>query len=243
MKDYKLYKHTNKINGKIYIGITNDTNRRWRNGGIEYKPESSRKSRFWNAIQKYGWESFKHEILISGLSFSEACKLEQKYIAELNCTDDSVGYNIAKGGNGGRVYDHHPRGMLGKPQTARKIVAHRKLLLNPKSNPMKNGKVIWGVTHEHPRGMQGHHQSFYHRQVMAQQTGTKNPNAKILNITFPNGNVEFWPTMKSFVEANGFYKVYELVKSGNPYTVNLGNVKRTNRKVCKHYMGCVFSHR
>lgn len=78
---------------------------------------------------------------------------------------------------------------------------------------------------------------------MAQQTGTKNPNAKILNITFPNGNVEFWPTMKSFVEANGFYKVYELVKSGNPYTVNLSNVKRTNRKVCKHYMGCVFSHR
>ncbi|HFM5558661.1 TPA: GIY-YIG nuclease family protein, partial [Enterococcus faecium] len=38
LKKYIIYKHLNKINGKIYIGVTNDIGRRWRSGGIEYKP-------------------------------------------------------------------------------------------------------------------------------------------------------------------------------------------------------------
>lgn len=242
MRDYKLYKHTNKINGKIYIGITNNTKRRWRNNGIEYKPEPGRTSKFWNAIQKYGWDSFSHEVLVKNLTFAEACKLEQKYISELHSTDRDVGYNIAKGGNGGIVYEHHPKGMLGKHQSLYEIAVHKKLLSDPKSNPMTNGKVVWGVTHEHPRGMRGHHQSAHHRDVMARQTGTNNPNAKVLMITFPNGNVEFWPTVKIFINAKGFYRVYKLVKSGEPYTVNLKKVKRAKRSVCEHYLGCIFSH-
>lgn len=226
----------------IYIGITNNTKRRWRKGGIEYKPEKGRNSKFWNAIQKYGWDSFRHEVLISGLSFKDACKLEQKYIAKFHSTDREIGYNISKGGNGGVVYEHHPKGMLGKHQTAYEIDVHKKLLSNPKTNPMENGKVKWGITHKHPRGMKGHHQSIYHKKVMASQTGSKNPNAKVLIITFPNGNIEVWPTMKSFIQAKGFYIAYKLVKSGKPYNVSLKNVHKSQRNVCRYYMGCVFSH-
>lgn len=87
MNSYFLYKHTNQINGKVYIGITNDISRRWRNQGIEYKPHSSNTSRFWNAIQKYGWNNFKHEILISNLTAQEACKKEIEYIAKYDSTN------------------------------------------------------------------------------------------------------------------------------------------------------------
>lgn len=45
-----IYKHTNKINNKVYIGKTTDIKNRWRNGGIHYKTCP----RFWSAIQHYG---------------------------------------------------------------------------------------------------------------------------------------------------------------------------------------------
>lgn len=39
MNNYCVYIHTNMVNGKIYIGMTSNIERRWRNGGIEYKPK------------------------------------------------------------------------------------------------------------------------------------------------------------------------------------------------------------
>lgn len=54
MNNYVLYKHTNRHNGKVYIGITNNVSRRWRNNGIEYKPQKGNTSRFWNAIKNMG---------------------------------------------------------------------------------------------------------------------------------------------------------------------------------------------
>ena len=60
MRKYKVYKHTFP-NGKIYIGITSKKNvkRRWGNGGSGYKDQTYMR----NAINKYGWENVKHEIL------------------------------------------------------------------------------------------------------------------------------------------------------------------------------------
>ena len=68
---YCVYKHTSP-NGKVYIGITGENpNKRWQNGK-GYKPNKH----FYSAIEMYGWENIKHEILYSGLSKSEACKIE-----------------------------------------------------------------------------------------------------------------------------------------------------------------------
>ena len=63
MSNYCVYIHRNKINNKVYIGITNDVKRRWRCEGIEYKPSKENTSSFWNAIQKYGFDKFEHIIL------------------------------------------------------------------------------------------------------------------------------------------------------------------------------------
>lgn len=93
--NYVLYEHRNKVNGKRYIGITNNTTKRWYGKGKHYE----RCSYFWNAIQKYGWDNFTHTILLSGLSREEANRLEIEYISEYKTQQKEFGYNLAAGGN------------------------------------------------------------------------------------------------------------------------------------------------
>jgi len=92
--NYTVYFHINKINGKIYVGITcRNPNKRWSNGnGYKYK------SKFWNAIKKYGWNNFEHEIFATKLTKAEACNMEKLLIKKLHTTDDRYGYNMDEGG-------------------------------------------------------------------------------------------------------------------------------------------------
>lgn len=88
---------------KIYIGQTTgegmkDVKRRAGGGGKGYKDCPY----FWNAIQKYGWESFRCEIIISGLTQKEVDEAERFYIEGLESYKPQYGYNISHGGFGGR---------------------------------------------------------------------------------------------------------------------------------------------
>jgi group I intron endonuclease len=91
---YCVYKHTSP-SGKVYIGITcKKPEYRWNHGrGYWQNPH------FTNAIEKYGWENFSHEILFSGLSKEEAELREIELIAQYDSTDRENGYNCELGGN------------------------------------------------------------------------------------------------------------------------------------------------
>lgn len=88
---YSIYKHTNRFNGKCYIGQTKceDLTRRW-GGGNGYKGCNF----FYSAILKYGWKSFAHEILETGLTAEQANDREQFYIALYRSDDPEFGYNV-----------------------------------------------------------------------------------------------------------------------------------------------------
>lgn len=93
---YTVYKHQNKINGKIYIGITmQEPERRWGNNGINYKTSPH----FYAAIQKYGWNNFDHDILFKNLTHDEACSKEQELIEYYNSMNREFGYNSTSGGD------------------------------------------------------------------------------------------------------------------------------------------------
>lgn len=71
---WTVYKHTNKINGKSYIGITSrKPEQRWGKNGINYGSVNKTHGCFYDAILKYGWDNFTHDILVEGLSYDEAC--------------------------------------------------------------------------------------------------------------------------------------------------------------------------
>lgn len=92
-----VYKITNLINNKQYIGITNNYKKRWSNEKIN--PKNPKKQQvITRAIAKYGKENFKFELLFSNLKIEEACEKEKELISQLNTLIPN-GYNVDKGGN------------------------------------------------------------------------------------------------------------------------------------------------
>jgi len=117
MEEYVVYKHTNKENGKIYIGITKQKpEKRWRNG------HGYCAQRFKRAIEKYGWDGFEHEIVCENLTREEANTMERLLIKSYRSTEPSFGYNQALGGEGGGMYNHHHT-----PEAREKIRIARKI--------------------------------------------------------------------------------------------------------------------
>lgn len=101
-RNYVVYKHTNKINGKCYIGITNrKPEKRWGNNGNGYLTKTKKgtycQPKFAHAILKYSWDNFEHEILFENLTQDEAKQKEYELIAYYDAIDN--GYNIEIGGN------------------------------------------------------------------------------------------------------------------------------------------------
>lgn len=91
---WTVYMHENQANGKKYIGITSQTvKRRWNNGN-----GYDNNSYFGRAIIKYGWDSFKHIVLQTGLIKAEAEELEIELISKYKTQDSKYGYNLASGG-------------------------------------------------------------------------------------------------------------------------------------------------
>jgi len=90
-----IYKHTNKINGKSYIGQTcQSPEERWRDGeGYKHSPK------FYHAIQKYGWNNFEHSILVDNIQTRELADEKEKELIKYYDTINN-GYNIHQGGTG-----------------------------------------------------------------------------------------------------------------------------------------------
>lgn len=94
---YCVYIHTNKINGKKYVGQTcQKPEYRWKKDGRGYK----RNPRFYSAIKHYGWDNFEHEIIASNLTKEEADNFEILLIDKLDTMNPDKGYNLTNGGEG-----------------------------------------------------------------------------------------------------------------------------------------------
>ena len=114
LEKWCVYKHT-APNGKVYIGITHTKPKyRWGKGGYGYRSNQH----FANAINKYGWENFTHEILSDGLTQEQAERKETELISFYNSADPEYGYNVALGGH---ALSERSRQKIGETRKARGI--------------------------------------------------------------------------------------------------------------------------
>ena len=114
--NYFVYIHINKINKKVYVGITKQIpENRWANGkGYKDSP------RFWNAICKYGWDNFEHKILYSNLTQKEACAYESLLINKYNSNNAKYGYNLTSGGEKHYIFTDEVREKLSQQKIGEK---------------------------------------------------------------------------------------------------------------------------
>lgn len=98
---YIIYKITNQINGKYYIGrhATKNVNDSYMGSGIGIK----------NAIAKYGMENFTKEIIATADSRESLWDLEKEIVNE-EVVKDPMSYNLSHGGkhylHGLKQYDY-----------------------------------------------------------------------------------------------------------------------------------------
>ena len=126
---WTVYRHITP-DGKIYVGCTGKKpEKRWKNGHGYHKNKLFNK-----AIEDWGWENIKHEILDTDLDEFTAKCLEEYYIFSFRTFvgfSDCNGYNMTLGGDGQVGVKPWSNGVHLSEETRRK-----------KSEAMK-GKTPW----------------------------------------------------------------------------------------------------
>lgn len=181
--NFCIYKITNKLNNKCYIGKTNNFKRRWINHVDFCKSQNPKKNnrcpKLYRAMRKYGIENFSIELIENQISDQEINNREIFWIESLKTIEN--GYNCVSGGQGGDTFTNNPRKdelrkIFSNNFKGRKHTIESKLKMSENRKGNKNpqfGKPSWnkGLVHteSHRKNLSINH---------ADVKGEKAPNAK-----------------------------------------------------------------
>lgn len=118
----EVYKITNKVTNKIYIGITNQgSGARYRHHW--YESRIGEPSPIHRSMAKYGEDNFTLEIIDFADTYDELKEKEKYWIKQYNSTDKSIGYNLTEGGDGtfGRKHSEETKEKIRQKALGRKV--------------------------------------------------------------------------------------------------------------------------
>ena len=99
-----IYKITNKINNKIYIGQVYNKSIQDRFNRHIKEANPNNPILVDRAIYKYGKDNFVIEQIDEATSLEELNQKEKYWIKYYNSTNRKIGYNLTEGGDGGNTY-------------------------------------------------------------------------------------------------------------------------------------------
>lgn len=128
VKTWTVYEHIS-ASGKVYIGITsqNNVNKRWFKGSGYAKCPA-----IYNAILKYGWDNFQHNIIASNLGEQTAKNMEKDLIKFYK--EQGKSYNITDGGDGRLGVRMSDRGRLQLSKERKGVIPWKAVLANMQIN-------------------------------------------------------------------------------------------------------------
>lgn len=124
-----IYKITNRVNNKVYIGLTTQGLLQRQREHICRFNRGERDHKLYNAMRKYGIESFSFEPICSALLEEHLKELEIYFITEYNSFNR--GYNMTTGGD---TVSFEIRQKISKSHKGRKITWYNKILTSRSKN-------------------------------------------------------------------------------------------------------------
>ena len=102
-----IYKITNKINNKAYIGQTSEDIKTRFNRHMGYQA-LEHDTKFYRAVRKYGRDNFYIEQIDSATSQEELDEKEVQWIIKLDTVNNGYNSHANKGKSGGDTLSNHP---------------------------------------------------------------------------------------------------------------------------------------
>ena len=121
MKSNDVYKITNKITGKVYIGITNQgAGARYRHHW--YEARIGEPAPIHRSMAKYGEENFTLEIIDFADTYEELKEKEKYWIKQYDSVNRDKGYNLTEGVDGtfGRMHSEETKNKIRQKAIGRK---------------------------------------------------------------------------------------------------------------------------
>lgn len=138
MKSNDVYKITNKITGKVYIGITNQgAGARYRHHW--YEARIGEPAPIHRSMAKYGEENFTLEIIDFADTYEELKEKEKYWIKQYDSMNRDKGYNLTEGGDGtfGRMHSEETKDKIRQKATGRKVSEETKKKMSDSQKSIK----------------------------------------------------------------------------------------------------------
>lgn len=232
-RSYEVYMHTNRINGKAYIGITCNGVRH-RLFAHESLARHGGNLPFHRAIRKYGIEAFDTVVLAVCNGLDDARKAEREFIA-IHGTFGLNGYNATEGGEG-------TKGTVQSPARRKEISEHFKAMHRSEQHCKRISASLSGVSRPYMAALNkerlaGKKQSDSRKAISLEalskarllwsgsehtdqsKLAMRSAKCKQIKITKPSGEVELlFTTLRALAESSGISAsaLSQAAKHGRP---------------------------
>lgn len=138
-----LYRITNLLNQKVYIGQSNQEKERWRQHKYYSRYPEKTRQYVHRAMAKYGINNFIYEVIACCKTQDEANLTEDILIDQYDSKNVNKGYNIASGGNSKTGYKIRSRTELEKQTISLQMKAiWENRSISDKENIIKNMRAV-----------------------------------------------------------------------------------------------------